>query len=349
MKRFISCLNAIIFVFSFLLFAGSLASAQNEGEKLLPEENFFTNSLHYTMKGMEYLYSKEHGGAERITGVTASELGCLKAKCHVRSCDACHKKELDGNAFYSAEPALAQKACDVCHPVEKDDPDVHFRKGMKCMDCHSVREVHGDGNVYKTYMEPGFFDTRCESCHDPVSKITSHTIHKGKLDCSVCHVRDFPMCVNCHLAARMKDKATDVSIPIKGTNFLVNHDGKVTLANLLTYVYEKKTMITLAPYYPHSITKEGKVCKDCHNTPAVQAVKNNTFKLLEWKDGEMKSYQGFVPVLAGMKWDLVFLDYKDGKWIPLEEPDEPLFNYAGYCSPLTPEQFRKLESARNSQ
>ncbi len=349
MNRKIFCFNAIMILFFLFLLPCSRTFAQNEEEQPLPEENFYTNSLHSTVKGIEYLYSKQHGGAERITGVTASELGCLKSKCHVRSCDVCHKKELDGKAFYSAEPALAQKACDKCHPVEKDDPDVHFSKGMKCMDCHSVREIHGDGIAYKTYMEPGFFDTRCENCHDPVSSNVSHTVHKGKLDCSVCHVRDFPMCVNCHLAERIKDKATDVSIPIKGTNFLVNHDGKVTLANLLTYVYEKKTMITLAPYFPHSITGEAKKCKDCHNTPAVQAIKNKTFKLLEWKDGEMKSYQGFVPVLSGMNWDLVFLDYKDGKWVALEDPDEPLFNYAGYCSPLTQEQFEKLESARSSQ
>ena len=28
--------------------------------------------------------------------------------------------------------------------------DVHFEKGMHCIDCHFLQDAHGDGNLYNT-------------------------------------------------------------------------------------------------------------------------------------------------------------------------------------------------------
>lgn len=316
-----------------------LAAAQEQPQTL--EENFYNKSLHYTNRGIEYHYAREQGGVEELTGQPIGAFNCLQAKCHVRTCDTCHKREAGGKASYSVDPALAQAACLNCHEPDKEVPDVHAAKGMKCMDCHSVREIHGDGVAYDTYMQPGALDTRCEKCHASAKASRSHSVHKGKVDCAACHVRNVTTCVNCHLEARLVEKK-QVTVQLKNLFFLVNHDGRVKLANLLTYVSRGKTMITIAPNFPHSVSKEGRTCGECHGSAIVRSIAAGTFAPFRWEDGTLKNAPGVVPVVADMKWNLVWLDRVDGKWVPLPDAPAPLVRFHGFCSPLTAEQFRAL-------
>lgn len=328
-----------------------LAAAQQQTQS--SEENFYTKSLHYTNRGLEYWYAKEQGGLERITGIPISKLDC--SKCHVRSCDTCHKKDVNGKEAYSLEPARAQDVCQGCHGIEsldfaknnKEDAkaDVHFKKGMKCLDCHSAREIHGDGTAYNSIQQPGALDVRCEKCHEPTAEIPAHRVHGGKVDCNACHVRDVPSCYNCHFDTKVKE-GKSVSITLSNLLFLVNHDGKVTLANLHTFVFQNKTLITFAPSFPHWVMKEGRKCGDCHNTPILQEIKKNSFSPVRWQNGEIKNAQGVVPVLEGQNWNFVFLNFENGKWTPIQNPAPPLLNYSGYCRPLTREQLDKLEKPR---
>jgi hypothetical protein len=325
-----------------LLLTGTFAcSARCQEQKPLPTENFFAKSLHYTNRGIEYLYSKEQGGVERITGLSAAEVGCVKAGCHVTSCDACHLKEVNGKLSYSLEPARAQDVCLRCHPVEKDDPDVHIRKGMKCMDCHSLQEIHGDGVEYTSYQQPGALVTRCEKCHASIKKSMSHVVHGGKMACAACHVRNVQTCYNCHFETRIQGK-NGSSIPLEGMIFLINHNGKVTTANFLSYVCGNRTMITFARTFPHSIMKEGRACRECHDTQITRDMKGKRFRLVEWKNGAISNVKGVIPVLDGMNWGLVFLGKENDQWMPLQKPDPALLNYSGYSSPITEEQFKKL-------
>lgn len=343
-------LVGIVLVCAF--FIGNLA----EEKAQQPDKNFYENSLHFTNRGLEYWYSKDQGGLERITGIPFSELPC--GGCHVQSCDTCHKKETNGKAAYSLEPARAQEVCQNCHNLETLEEakknlesataDVHFKKGMKCMDCHYAREIHGDGTAYSSIQQPGAMDTRCENCHTQISECESHEIHGNKVDCNACHIRDLPSCYNCHFDTRVKE-GKSVSLPLKNLLFLINHDGKVTLGNLHTFVYQNKTMITFAPSFPHSIMKEGRKCEDCHNTQVINDVKNNKLNIIKFENGEIKSISGVIPVLEGLNWNFVFLNYENGKWIPIEKPAEPLTNYAGYSSPLTREQLIKLEKALSTK
>lgn len=326
-----------------VLFAVTQAVGQAQAPP--PEDIFYESGLHYTNRGIEFIYSKEHGGLEKLTGMSAEKLGCLQAKCHVRSCDACHRENVDGKAFYSVETARTEAACQRCHPMDENNPDVHFKGGMKCMDCHSAREIHGDGVAYDTYMQPGFFDTRCENCHNDIPKTASHTVHGGKLDCSVCHALDVVTCFNCHIDTRIAEKK-DVQIERHGLFFLVNHEGEVTLGNLVSYVYGNKTMITVAPSFPHSITEVGRTCEACHATSIVRQVKEGALDLLSWRDGNAVSPEGVVPVIEGMKWNLTFLGRTGDQWNPLEKPDDPLISFSGYCTPLSGDQLNKLERAQ---
>ena len=322
------------------------AAAAEEPPARGPAE-FYANSLHFTNRGIEYVYAKEQGGLERIVGLSASELGCIKAKCHVTSCDDCHRKEVDGKAVYTADRGRILEACARCHPVEKDDPDVHFRKGMTCLDCHTAREIHGDGTAVNTYQQPGVLEVRCRKCHANISRSVSHTIHDDKLDCSACHTREVVTCFNCHVDAR-RAAGKDVEIPLKGMLFLVNHDGKVTTANLLSYVSQKKTMITVAAYFSHSIRKEGRTCVECHGSGLVRSVADGSLQLARFEGGTLKGAEGVIPLVEGMRWDLPFLDYVDGSWTPLAPAGEPLVNFAPFTTPLSREQLAKLEKPKGT-
>jgi hypothetical protein len=76
-----------------VLFAATLAAGQVKASP--PEDSFYTNSLHYTNRGIEFIYSKQHGGLEKLTGMSAEELGCLQAKCHVRNVVTCFNCHID--------------------------------------------------------------------------------------------------------------------------------------------------------------------------------------------------------------------------------------------------------------
>jgi hypothetical protein len=347
MKRAVYLVSALILVF---LISGFFIMRATEEKEVPPESNFYEKSLHYTNKGLEYWYSKEQGGLERLTGIPFSELDCTR--CHVRTCDTCHEKEVNGKPTYSLEPVRGQEVCRSCHTInalemveknkEAKDLDVHFKNEMKCMDCHTAREIHGDGTAYNSFQQPGALDTQCENCHSPLSEITSHVVHKGKLDCNACHIRDLSACYNCHFDTRVKENKS-VSLPLKNVLFLINKEGKVTLANFHSFVYQNKAMISFAPAFPHWVMKEGRNCEECHDTQIVKDIKKNKFYPVVYEKGELKNVKGVIPVLDGMKWNLVYLNYEEGKWIPIENPGEPLINYSGYSSPLNLEQFKKLE------
>lgn len=308
---------------------------------------FYTQSLHFTNRGISYWYAKEQGGIERITGVSAEELGCQKSKCHVRSCDDCHRRDEAGRPAYTSDPDRLHATCTRCHPLETEQlaVDVHLRRGMRCLDCHTGREIHGDGTPLVSYMQPGALDARCENCHASVSESDAHTAHGGRLACSACHVKEMTTCFNCHIDTR-RSGGGESSIPLKNMFFLVNHDGRVKPANFLSYVAGQKTMITVAPSFSHLVVREGRKCPDCHGTAIVKDIAADRFRPTTWKDGKLTGVEGVIPVVDGMKWDLVFLDRRDGKWTPLERPEPPLLNYAGWCTPLSRAQLAKLEQAQ---
>ena len=330
-----------------LSFCISILPAQDRTHN--QDGNFYEKSLHYTNRGLEHWYLAKNGGLERITGIPFEKLSCNN--CHVRSCDTCHVKEVGGKPAYSTGAAGTEKACEKCHGMESltfarkspSDPtaDVHFAKGMKCMDCHTAREIHGDGTLYDSMQAPGALDVSCEKCHADLSKCPSNAVHKGRLDCTACHVRDVPSCYNCHFDTKVSE-GKSVSIPMKNVLFLINHDKKVTLANLHTFIYRNKTLIVFAPSFSHLVMKQGRKCGDCHGNPILRQIKSGTYKPVEWQGGELKTAGGIVPVLDGYNWNFVFLNYSKGQWVPVEKPAAPLLNYSGYSSPITKEQFEKL-------
>ncbi len=56
--------------------------------------------------------------------------------------------------------------------------DIHYEKGMSCIDCHPSVELHGDGNLYgRMGYEVG---VRCETCHGTLEKYGTLKDSRGK-------------------------------------------------------------------------------------------------------------------------------------------------------------------------
>ena len=182
---------------TFLIAVVTFLPVQTRGQET---GSFYEKSLHYTNRGLEYWYSKDHGGEELASEIPISNLKC--SGCHASTCDVCHTKEVKGKPTYSND--VPEAVCVKCHGGEdglafsRQNPgselaDVHIVKGMKCMDCHSAQEMHGDGTPYESAGAVGATDTTCEKCHDPAQlRKCSIDIHKGKLECAACHVRTIP-------------------------------------------------------------------------------------------------------------------------------------------------------------
>lgn len=51
--------------------------------------------------------------------------------------------------------------------------DIHFEKGMHCIDCHMLQDAHGDGNIYSTNWDT--IEIECEDCHGAQDRPTLFT------------------------------------------------------------------------------------------------------------------------------------------------------------------------------
>ena len=66
--------------------------------------------------------------------------------------------------FYVNDPAIVP-------------PDVHHERGMHCVDCHTVRDVMGDGNIYG-FMEHAV-EIECIDCHGTFDEVATRKTSRG--------------------------------------------------------------------------------------------------------------------------------------------------------------------------
>ena len=344
-----------LFILILLLFLFGGMFNKSEAQLANGENCIYFSSLHSSASGMAYWYSKEQGGLESITGIPYEQVGCTK--CHVNSCDECHKTNVNGRPVYSTDFARSQSTCMKCHARESamimkidkaaNTPDVHFKADMTCMDCHTAREVHGDSILYKSMKQPGAMDVTCEQCHEEVSDSKSHTVHGDKLDCKACHVRHVISCNNCHVETMLKEKKR-VAQSVSGWKFLMNYKGKVTSANMQTFVApENKTFMIFAPQFSHSVKKEGDKCEDCHGNDNVKKVVGKEINLTWLENGTIVNTKGIIPVVDGVTYNTSYQNHNNGVWTPIQNPEKPKLQYVGFGSPLSKEQLKKLEAAQN--
>ena len=312
------------------------------------KDTLFYRGLHYTAGGMGYWYSQANGGLETITGIPYAQLPCQN--CHVSGCSRCHLTATSDGPAYSNKAARQQEKCLECHAreasilkIDKESNrlDVHVARGMTCMDCHTARDLHGDGKTYVSMRQEGAMETNCEKCHTP-GQSRSHTVHNGKVDCKACHEQHVVSCTNCHFETQVQE-GKRVSIPVSGWLFLMNLNGKVTSANMQTFVVRgNKTFLMFAPQHSHSITPKGRSCAECHASTNAKQAKNGRLTLSWLKDGRLENLKGVIPVTEEVTWEMLYYEREEGKWVPMKNPGTPRLHYAGFGKPLTRAQMESL-------
>ncbi|MCX8022175.1 MAG: cytochrome c3 family protein [Syntrophorhabdaceae bacterium] len=183
-------------------------------------EKTYKTSLHYTTHGLK------QGVAPRFT---KSEMKVFEEKVFEKSCRSCHAScgdcHVKSPVIGGISPGLIKghrfikrdegKTCALCHggrvyPEFTGEyggtADIHYQKGMMCVDCHKKVELHGDGKIYPSRKE---IKDRplCINCHKPGQETTekaksAHVQHKDRLSCQACHSGGpYRNCYDCHLGA----------------------------------------------------------------------------------------------------------------------------------------------------
>ena len=118
-----------------------------------------------TMKG-----KAGHSATHAMTGLPSTEV-C--SRCHNRSgrIALSYQGLYDGNNGLvptvqgEAGPVMSSGARNLTHIT----PDVHFTAGMECIDCHTSRDVMGDGFSYRNmYLQT---EISCEDCHGSATQV----------------------------------------------------------------------------------------------------------------------------------------------------------------------------------
>jgi len=164
-----------------------------------------SNSLHSTQRGYITAINDRCGCEFDPEGNADFEARC--AGCHT-TCGQCHISRpnsvgggfpLIGSGYshrFRAEPDMNEQ-CTACHGSRiggdfrgefgDNVPDIHRTRGMRCSGettgCHSMEEIHGDGNVYNHRYEVESMP-RCEGCHDVDVAVA---VEAGST-CNECHV-----------------------------------------------------------------------------------------------------------------------------------------------------------------
>jgi hypothetical protein len=61
--------------------------------------------------------------------------------------------------------------------IDETPPDIHFEKGLHCIDCHYSKELHGDGHIYGDTQV--FVQIECEDCHGSIDALATMKLADG--------------------------------------------------------------------------------------------------------------------------------------------------------------------------
>ncbi len=140
------------------------------------------SSVHFSVEMLRKFCIKCH---LRADGVKAAK------SYRPAGCAACHMPTSADGKYAGSDPAMKGKEwrssvhrmtvkvpseqCVRCHKggnrigvsyiseLPGHESDIHYQRGMDCIDCHSSKELHGDGNIYIKKWQA--VSIKCESCH----------------------------------------------------------------------------------------------------------------------------------------------------------------------------------------
>jgi len=189
-----------------------------------------------------------------------------------RTCARCHNRSgrialsyqglYDGNNGLvptrggEGGPEMASGARNLVHIT----PDVHFGAGMECIDCHTSRDVMGDGYGYRNmYLQA---ETACEDCHgSPTRPPRSREITRES-DEALRESKGYTMQMRPGMRMVLTAKGRSYS------NVFVR-DGGVWVLGKRSGKLHRSKVITNTP--EHTIAGHGRLeCYACHSRTSVQ-------------------------------------------------------------------------------
>jgi hypothetical protein len=334
-----------------------------------PWDEYFETSLHRTGAGKQTFYNEvPNGGFEQYTNIPYQNLVCQG--CHEpgfggtvkgeRGCLSCH--DTDNPQLGADVDATLTGACGTCHGRQKAEAikhgisDVHRDAGMDCMSCHTLGDVHGDGNAYVSMLDEGAIDANCGDCHTSVGNNIYHTTHMANIDCTACHTQSVVTCNNCHFETEVEAHKKVAYGQFKNWKFLLNRDGKVAIGNYQSVTYNGRSVVAFGPYYAHTIDRNAVTsCTDCHSNPNVDDwFADGVIDVVVWDETlnnangrNLTHATGFIPVPpnykeGGMRFDFVDLDQPDGTIWSFLKTGADIFQIL-YSTPLTQAQMEAIK------
>jgi hypothetical protein len=320
-----------------------------------PWDEWYPTSLHATGQGLQMFYSASHGGLEQFANIPYSELSCKN--CHEPSvtggCASCHDTPDPGPGAQVDAGVAEGQPCGRCHSRQASEvaagfSDVHRDAGMKCMDCHTLEDVMGDGHSYSSLLEDGAIHTRCKDCHASVAGNRYHDWHGSAVACSTCHMQGMITCHNCHYQSALPEGESQLLKQVTNWIFLVNREGKVHPVNMHALIYEGNKLLVVAPGYGHTIARNAvSGCDDCHgNAHILDLDDDSVLVVAEFDDvGDVNTAEGFIPVPFNYETALVFdflvYDADTETWSLLARGQDA--TQLMFAEPLSDEQLQKLK------
>lgn len=139
-------------------------------------------------------------------------------------------------------------------------PDVHFAAGMECIDCHTSRDVMGDGFSYRSMYQQT--EISCEDCHGSATQLPRYREITRENDEALRESRSYKQPVRSGM--RMIQTA-------KGRSYsnVFYRDGAIWLQGKRSGKLHRSKVITGTP--EHTIVGHGRLeCHACHSRSSVQ-------------------------------------------------------------------------------
>ena len=181
----------------------------------------------------------------------------ISRKVPVKNCVRCHNRsgrigisftgvyESDGAGAPLAGGRLSPQRLPGSRFYQKLSPDIHYARGLACIDCHTKDEIMGNGTRYAHFEDQ--LEISCTTCHrreQPGRTAKGHLLNNikqkengtwvliGKLDgkehplappdpgacarpghqrlsCQACHATWVPQCYGCHVKRDMSETHLD--------------------------------------------------------------------------------------------------------------------------------------------
>lgn len=240
------------------------------------------------------------------------------ARCHNRSGRIAFSYQglYDGNNGLvptrggEAGPMMTSGARNLTHIT----PDVHFAAGMECIDCHTSRDVMGDGFSYRNmYLQT---EITCQDCHGSAAEVPRYREITRENGEALRESRSYKQPVISGMQMIQTAKGRSYSN-------VYYQDGKIWLQGKRSGKLHRSKVITGTP--EHTIVGHGRLeCYSCHSRTSVQCYGCHT--------KYNKSKQG-MDFIKGKETAGAFSETEDYRML---YPFPLALNQRGRISPVTP-------------